>query len=181
MNRIRQLRQARKLTQEQLAEMCNTTQPQIKRLETGERKLTETWMRVLAKALGVRPADLLDTAAYADFDDDIEPATNGGADISGPLMTLGVAVYSVRTDSVELAGAPPGSRIVVDARKINPLDISAGSLVAAVATHDGKESLILRQFLPPSLLVTNRSGGNIAISTDDASFKIRIIGVVTRG
>lgn len=60
-NRIAELRRAKGWTQEQLARACDppTTQPQIKRLEAGQRKLTQDWMGALAKAFNVDPSALL--------------------------------------------------------------------------------------------------------------------------
>lgn len=58
-NRIKELRIAKGLSQDALAELANTSQPQIDRLEKGQRNLTQTWMTRIAKALGVRPAELL--------------------------------------------------------------------------------------------------------------------------
>ncbi|UXN05234.1 LexA family protein [Bartonella sp. HY761] len=59
MNIIRKLRQNLKLTQAQLAEKAGTTQPQIKRLELEERKLTKEWAEKLAPHLGVEASMLL--------------------------------------------------------------------------------------------------------------------------
>jgi transcriptional regulator with XRE-family HTH domain len=47
------------MTLDQLAERVGTSFQQIARLETGDRRLAEVWMRKIAPALGVRPADLL--------------------------------------------------------------------------------------------------------------------------
>jgi transcriptional regulator with XRE-family HTH domain len=58
-NRIRELREARKLTLEEVAERAGTTVQQLSRLERGERRLTDQWMRQIAQALEVRPASLL--------------------------------------------------------------------------------------------------------------------------
>lgn len=58
-NRIRELREARGLTQEQIAEAADTTFQQISRLEKGKRRLTDDWMRRLAPVLGVAPGALL--------------------------------------------------------------------------------------------------------------------------
>ena len=58
-NRIRELREARGLTQAQLAELVGTTGQQMGRLEAGARKLTVEWMQLLAPALGVNMADLM--------------------------------------------------------------------------------------------------------------------------
>ncbi len=60
-NRIRELREAKDISQGQLADLVTppTSQPQIDRLEKGDRKLTQDWMTKIAKALGVSAKDLL--------------------------------------------------------------------------------------------------------------------------
>jgi phage repressor protein C with HTH and peptisase S24 domain len=60
-NKIRALRIARDWSQEQLASAVRpkTSQPQIDRLERGERRLTQEWMARIAAALHVDPAALL--------------------------------------------------------------------------------------------------------------------------
>jgi len=59
-NRIRELREAANLTLETVAERAGTSPQQISRLEKGERKLSPDWMRRVAKALAVRPSELLE-------------------------------------------------------------------------------------------------------------------------
>lgn len=63
-NKIRALREAAGLSQQALADKVvpQTTQPQIDRLEKGERRLSLQWMERLALALGVRPSQLIDDA-----------------------------------------------------------------------------------------------------------------------
>ena len=60
-NRIREHRQARGMTLQQLAEASGTTKSQIDKLEKGERRLTVDWLLRLAKPLGCDPRDLLAT------------------------------------------------------------------------------------------------------------------------
>lgn len=62
-NRLQELREAKGLTQAELANLVGTTGQQIGRLEAGKRKLTIEWMRLLAPALGVAPNDLLEDYA----------------------------------------------------------------------------------------------------------------------
>lgn len=59
MTTMRELRQAAGLSQEKLAELAGTSQPQINKLETGQRKMTVDWAVKLAQPLGVEPAVLL--------------------------------------------------------------------------------------------------------------------------
>lgn len=59
MNTLRALREKKGLTQAQLAELAETSQPQIKRLENGERELTVDWARRLAGPLGTTAVKIL--------------------------------------------------------------------------------------------------------------------------
>jgi phage repressor protein C with HTH and peptisase S24 domain len=58
MNKIREIRQKRGLTQAQLAEKMNTTAPQVVRLEKGQRRITLDWIRRFARALDVSEAEI---------------------------------------------------------------------------------------------------------------------------
>ncbi|HSV28777.1 MAG TPA: helix-turn-helix transcriptional regulator [Candidatus Omnitrophota bacterium] len=57
-NRIREIRQDRGLSQEQLADKVGTTKAQISKLEKSQRRLTDQWMRRLAVALECHPGEL---------------------------------------------------------------------------------------------------------------------------
>lgn len=61
-NRVRALRLELGLTTVELAERVGTSNQQIGRLERGERRLTQDWMRRLADALGREPWELLPEA-----------------------------------------------------------------------------------------------------------------------
>lgn len=52
-NRIKQVRKSRGLSQADLGKLCNTSDQQISRLESGQRQLTEEWMNKIGAALGV--------------------------------------------------------------------------------------------------------------------------------
>ena len=60
MNRLRELRQQRGLTLEQVADELGTTPATIHRLETGKRQLTEKWIRRLAAFYRVHPGEILE-------------------------------------------------------------------------------------------------------------------------
>lgn len=59
MSLIRQLREQNALSQADLAAAAGTSQPQINRLETGERKMTKKWAERLAKPLNTSAIVLL--------------------------------------------------------------------------------------------------------------------------
>lgn len=58
-NRIRELRDAKGLTQAQLAALANVTPSALNKLELGSRGLDQQWLRRLAPLLDCNPADLL--------------------------------------------------------------------------------------------------------------------------
>ena len=74
MTTMRELRQAAGLSQEKLAELAGTSQPQINKLETGQRKMTVDWAVKLAGPLGVEPAALLGLDGPAAHAPQLRPA-----------------------------------------------------------------------------------------------------------
>lgn len=58
-NRIRELREERGISQAELARRISVTAPALQKVEAGARKLDQQWMRRIARALDVEPADLL--------------------------------------------------------------------------------------------------------------------------
>ena len=63
--RVRALRRARLLTQAQLAQLAGTTQTEVSRWEAGRTQPQLGSLRRLCDALGVEPADLLDSTTQA--------------------------------------------------------------------------------------------------------------------
>jgi hypothetical protein len=59
LNRIRELREERGMTQADLARLANVTPSALNKIESGSRGLDQNWMRRLAPLLQVAPADLL--------------------------------------------------------------------------------------------------------------------------
>jgi len=57
-NYIKELREAREITQEVLAEKIGTTSQQIYNLEKGKRRLTWDWIQRLAVALECHPMEI---------------------------------------------------------------------------------------------------------------------------
>lgn len=56
--RIKELRKAAGLTQEQLAEKLDTTKSMVSMLEDGKRRLNSTWIKKLSEIFGVSHAEI---------------------------------------------------------------------------------------------------------------------------
>jgi Predicted transcriptional regulators len=69
-NHLREWREFRKMSQQELATACGTTQHQIAYLESGERGLSAKWLRKLSVALDTTPGMILDHNP-SDLDSDI--------------------------------------------------------------------------------------------------------------
>lgn len=61
-NKLQEIRESRKLTQEQLSELTGMHVSQISRLETGKRGLNIRNLEVLARALNCKPADIISSS-----------------------------------------------------------------------------------------------------------------------
>lgn len=185
MNRIKELREGQGLSQEQLAKRVGTSQPQIKRLETGDRRLTEDWMRRVAKALGVRPADLISVAVLAELEDEVEPFfPDALEELAGPLKARNLAYYRVKTDAVNLAGVPRERVILVDQSEKAIEGRKTGDLLLIQVSAAGerrKNVRLVRQFVAPRLLTTNHGGNNTSFGLDEKSFRVEIKGVMQHG
>lgn len=78
-NRIRQIRAELDITQEQLAERVGCTAGYISRIENGQRRLHGEYIGAIAKALGVAPGELFESAGgsadeeYANLKRDLTP------------------------------------------------------------------------------------------------------------
>lgn len=177
MNRIREIRRSKKVSAEELADRIGTSPTQVRRLEKGTRKLTEEWMRLIANALGVHPAELLDTAARAEVCDDVtleDPAEMGNIVVA--LRTKSMRFYRVITDAVADTGLGPGSIVLADESEEAARAARSGDVVIAEVPRPGASPvLIMRVLVWPDLLVTNRHEANVAIKSSELDARIRAV------
>jgi transcriptional regulator with XRE-family HTH domain len=176
MNRIRELREQRGLTGEQLAERVGTTQGQIHKLESGKRRLTVEWMQRIAKALNVRPIDLIQTALAAGLQDDIEPLDPAGNALLKAIASRGLKFYAVISDAMARRGYAIGDAILVDGTQVDA--IPDGATVVVRLSAEGLSAFCLRQFAAPTLLLTNRPSQNELVDMEDTPLEVELVGVV---
>lgn len=63
---VRDWREAKGLTQEQLAGRMGTNKGQVSKLERGAQRMNDYWISLVADALGIEPGDLLRDPASPD-------------------------------------------------------------------------------------------------------------------
>lgn len=177
-NRIREIRQARGLSSEALAAQIGTSGASVRRMETGHQPVTVDMMRKLSVALQCAPSDLIAVAAMVETDNEVEPAALPHNGVDAALRRRGMAIYRVTGRSLENAGIRPGDIITVDRSPDAIADAANASPV--IVEIENPPVLVLRQFIRPGLLVTNRDGANLAVSLTDRSVPMRIVGVVIR-
>lgn len=96
-NHLRAWREYRKMTQEELAEMVGTAGNVIGLLESGERGLSDKWLRKLAPALKTRPGFLLEFSPHDADLSILEAITDVAPERKGEALRL-LKVFKTGTE-----------------------------------------------------------------------------------
>ena len=145
-NKIKEMRKARKLTATDLAELCNTTQAQISRLENNVRALDFEWSERISKALGVKPYELLRDETWNPYA--VKRPTSNGSKIrcySLPVIDQQQACAFVFNESLNpkfLTGLTPTQTV----HTIREVSRSA----FAIAVND---DAMMPRFLPGDIII----------------------------
>jgi transcriptional regulator with XRE-family HTH domain len=173
-NRIKQLRQARGWSMRKLADKVSTSASTINKLEKGETTLNVHWMERLACVFDVSAAELLGSASdQAGFQADAIPHEQS-QDEPKLALTETQVLYEVKTKALDQRGIMPGALLVVETAKASVTAIADGDLVIAELNGDRDAVTLLRQYIAPSLLITNSSEDNapiINLRNEDAGLK----------
>lgn len=181
-NRIREIRTSRQWSAEKLGKLCSTSQQQIQRLESGERRLTQEWMERISKALRVAPADLLPDSVTKPTKDDVVVADLGVPSAMVALAQRQIGIYRLLTDCLSALGYEREQIITIDKSKdaITGISDCAVALVSVQTGEDGP-AVIVRQFVRPRVLLTHpRSGSPGIVVLDDPVLRPVIIGVLVK-
>lgn len=180
MNRIRELREKKRLSTYKLAELVGTTQSTIHRLEAGQRKLTVEWMRRIADALGVQPADLIAPTILEKSDDDVTPHVPDDAVLRHALEGSNRQLWRVEGDVLDYLNIKTGGVIVADTTRRRLSDLQSGN-VCVIQVYDVRDMrhprTLLRQYIAPSLFITNSSKHNEQ-PIDAKRIDVNILGVI---
>ena len=156
MNKIREIRQSKKMTAQELANLVGTAQSTIHRLETGQQRLTDIWMAKIAQALNVDAIDLLVIANKTNtFHEEVKFFDHGNLQTNTNNSN---ALFQVTSNSLDYLGFKVNEVRSFSIQQADMLNVKTGDVVIHAIrdeTKKDKEILVLRQFVAPSLLVAN--------------------------
>lgn len=160
----------------ELASKLNTSASTVNKLEKGQTQLTVFWMEKLAEVFGVQVRDLLRPTGNTTpgFREDAVPFQPKGDALAEMKLSPSQFFYEVKSEVLDQIGIAQGSILVVDASPEALDGISSGDAVIAQLYDKMRAVTVLRQFIAPSLLITNSSHANapiINLRSDDASIK----------
>jgi transcriptional regulator with XRE-family HTH domain len=174
-NRIKELREQKGWSMRELAARVNATASTINKLEKGRTALNIHWMKRLGDAFNVQPEQLL---GKGEFSDEATPYTPGPAEVAAFSLTDTQFLYEAKTEALSQIGVVPGDILVADASPEEMAKLSSEDVVIAQVYDGMKAVTILRQYIAPSLLITNSSSQNAAsinLRTDDAAIKAVVV------
>jgi transcriptional regulator with XRE-family HTH domain len=190
-NRVREFRKQRGLTIVQLAEKARLSHPYLVRIEGGQRGLSIPVAERLAQALEVPVNEILGLSASGSghangmsLSEDAEPYVPSADDRVEMKVKRGKTVdpWLIKSNAVDLAGIAANTVVFVDISAEAVESIEALKCVIAQVYDQQdltKARTVVRQFVPPSLLITNSSGDNdipLDINRGEAYIKGVIIG-----
>ncbi|MDX2265405.1 MAG: helix-turn-helix transcriptional regulator [Hyphomicrobiales bacterium] len=181
-NRLRQIRKDRGVTLEKLAETTGLSVTYLSRVETGKRGITLEGLEKVAQALSVSVNDII-PAGVLGMAEDAQPfLPPKGSPLARTLAGTHQALYRIKSDVLSELGIRAGELHVVDYSSEAIASVKAGDAVI-VQLYDDKNltaaKTIVRQFVPPKLLISNsRDYNTLPIHMDAVDAHIR--GVILR-
>jgi len=124
--RIAFLREQRGWKRPDLAAAMGTSTQQVERLEKGQRRLTEDWMRRAAQALGVEPSAFLSDAPLPDLEP--APITSRAPANALPYRFEGASTERARED-LPIYGTALGAEKTVEGVAIEQTYLNTGDIV----------------------------------------------------
>lgn len=172
------------MTLEQLAQKAGISESYLSRLEGGSRPLRMEHAEKLAMALETTVAEIFDLANEqrkpSGFQEDFIPYVPQPADAVHITAAPNTYLFEVCSDALDRAGISRGDVVAVtDDQAIcaNPAPLAAVRVRLHPKDDFMKPVSLLRQFVPPTLLITNSSTGQAPmIDMDDED--AHIVGVV---
>ncbi len=178
-NRLKQFRLEKGLTLTDLAGLTGISESHLSRVEAGARGLRLSKLQLVARHLGVKPADLVGEEQVS-FIPDLAPYTPPkGSAMEKAFEPSTQKIYKVLTDVLSELGITAGDPIIADESEkvLKSLKSEQRVVVLAKAGREQDSVLLLRQYISPNLLITNSAEEN-SLSLHIVKSNVKIIGVV---
>jgi putative transcriptional regulator len=160
-NRIRELREARGWSMRELAQRTNSSASTVNDLEKGRTQITMAWLERLAKAFDIPPEEIAGFSGHgSSFDDDVEAITDDAPEVSHIRAKENQTLYRVTSSALNQVGIFPNSIIVVDTSPQLRAKLQTGDMIVGDYAEGKMERKVMRQFIAPSLLITNSDAHN---------------------
>lgn len=148
-------------------------------------RLTVDWMGRLAAALEVDPAELISNALITGFSDEAKPSKISGAlsDTARMISAKNLFFYDVKSDALKNLGITPGEKVLIDMGADAIAGVTTGDIVLVQvysATQLAQGHTLLRQYIAPGILTTNRPRANVSFALEEDEFEAHIKGVVVK-
>lgn len=164
-NNISRLRKAKGLTLERLEELTGISYSYLSRLQSGERSLSVENAELIARALGASAAEVLGLVrarggepAVRSLEDELVPYHTAVSDPLRALIRDNEVLMQVKSSTLTKIGINADDLLVIDtsekARK-NPPALRPVSVSYRPPNGPSRTFILLRQFVPPALLITN--------------------------
>lgn len=186
LHRVEELRKSRGMSQEELGNLIGRNKWFISRLEKGVQDLDLATANEIAKKLRVDVGDVLavTTSASAEpgagFSEDVKEYEPASGDKIAKPTEPNRRLYEVLTDACANAGIGKGDIIEIDLDVQVIRTMRMGDIAVVLYHPPGERSgakELLRQFMPPTLLITNAPRGENARSIDPSIEDAQIVGV----
>ena len=178
-NRIKELREARGWSMEELGRRVGIGKSGVNKWEKGVNQIKMDKLQKLAEIFEVPIYEIIDVSGntVGSFEEDAEPYV---AENRNERIDLGNAefLYTAKTIVLDQIGIVPGTTLVVNMGNDAMEHLQSEDIVLAQLYDGMSAKTVLRQFIAPSLLITNSSSDNqptINLRNEDAVIK----GVVT--
>lgn len=187
------LRKKRRWTQDLLAEKAQISQGHYARIEAGKRGLSMSNAEKIADALGVDVTEVLGLRNAVErhqqpasgLAEDAEPyEANVNERVAfAPRRGENIDPWRVRTAALDQIGIMPGDIVLVDLSSDAVEQVKPLQAVIAQRYYGedlGKAETMLRQFIPPAMLVTNSETMRempLSLTDDDVHIKGVIIAI----
>jgi putative transcriptional regulator len=159
--RIRELREARGWSMRELAARTHSSASTINSLEKGKTQITVPWLERLAKAFEIPVAELAGfSSGQIWLGNDIAICDKVTPRVSRVQLKQNETLYRVISYALDQAGIALGTLIIVDTTPVGLNELKTGDFVIGQYPVGGEKLMLLRQFIEPSLLITNSISQN---------------------